>query len=66
VAINVPAPSARSQPVPAEPARRPGEGGGVPRLYSDKELMDNPEGDRRILRRAHQLADERNRRSGAA
>lgn len=37
-----------------------------PGLFSDKRLMDNPEGDRRILRRARELADRRNRSNGAA
>ena len=36
------------------------------RLFSDKRLMDNPEGDRRILKRALELADQRNRSAGAA
>jgi len=37
-----------------------------PRLFSDKRLMDNPEGDRRILRRARELADQRNQPDGTA
>jgi hypothetical protein len=45
------------------PAATPAPGA---RLFSDKRLMDNPEGDRRILRRARELADQRNSPDGAA
>lgn len=52
-AIQVSTPAAQQPPRPAPASARR-------RLFSDKRLMDNPEGDRRILRRARELADRRN------
>lgn len=54
-ADRVPAPVDRPDP---RPVPRPAK------LFSDKRLMDNPEGDRTILRRARELADRRNDQNG--
>ncbi len=51
----------RPVPVPPPGRRQPGSSR-AQRLFSDKDLMDNAEGDRKVLRRARELADQRNSR----
>lgn len=54
--------AATDRPLPPSGSRQPSPSP-APRPFSDKKLMDNAEGDRKILRRARELADQRNGRA---